>query len=155
MKQRLYALHHYTEAGDLKAPPFLLFILIFLSRTWALLIISAVSRQTGNELLQIFYPDKLHFYQGLAVGLLPIIIFIVSGRRHAQNQWALKFWPFCFYFLVIGMLGDLILQIYYLTTMHFQYSLSASIQLVLAAWCFIYIFKSKQLKDCFNYNNSK
>ncbi|WP_137297949.1 DUF2919 domain-containing protein [Psychromonas sp. SP041] len=149
MKQRLYALQHYTEAGDLKAPPLLLYILLFLSRTWMLLIISVASQQTGNKLLQVFYPDKVHFYLGLIIGLFPLIIFLVSGRRHAQSNWALKCWPFCFYLLIAGVLGDLGLQVYYLYTEHFMYSVTASIQLVVVAWSCIYILKSKQLRDCF------
>ena len=149
MKQRLYALQHYTESGDLKAPPVLLYILLFLSRTLMLLVISVASQQTGNKLLQMFYPDKVHFYLGLIIGLFPLIIFLVSGRRHAQDGWALKCWPFCFYLLIASVLGDLGLQIYYLYMQHFTYSVAASIQLVVVAWSCIYIIKSKQLRDCF------
>jgi len=149
MKRRLYALQHYTEAGDLKAPPILLYILLFLSRTWLVLLISVVSQQTGNTLLQLFYPDKVHFYLGLIVGLLTLIVFLVSGRRHAQDNWALKCWPFCFYLIVASTFSDLSLQLYYLYLDHFRYSIAASIQLVVVLWSFIYILKSKQLRDCF------
>lgn len=149
MKQRLYPLQQYSESGDLKAPSILLYILLFLSRTWMLLIISVASQQTGNKLLQIFYPDKMHFYLGLIMGLLPLIVFLVSGRRHAQDNWAIKCWPFCFYLIVVSVLGDLTLQGYYLYTEHFKYSITASIQLVIVAWSCIFILKSKQLRDCF------
>ena len=149
MKHRLYPLQHYTEAGDLKAPAVLLYILLFLSRTWILLLVSVASQQTGDKLLQIFYPDKVHFYLGLIVGLLTLIVFLVSGRRHAQDNWAFKCWPFCFYLILASILGDLSLQLYYLYLDHFRYSLSASIQLVIVTWGCLYIFKSKQLKDCF------
>ncbi|MDA7745831.1 DUF2919 domain-containing protein [Psychromonas sp.] len=149
MKRRLYALKHYTESGDLKAPAVLVYILLFLSRTWGLLIISAVSRQTGNELLSLFYPDKTHFYLGLSIGIFPLIIFLISGRRHAQDKWALTCWPICFYLLVISLVSDLALQLYYLTQTHFEYSVAASIQLVIVSWSFIFIVKSNQLKDSF------
>lgn len=149
MKQRLYALQNYTESGDLKAPSILLYILLFLSRTWMLLIVSIVSQQTGNKLLSLFYPDKAHFYFGLVIGALPLIVFLISGRRHAQDEWAIKCWPFCFYLILIGIIGDLSFQFYYLILQHFNYSSTASIQLVLTAWSLLYVVKSKQLRDCF------
>ena len=152
---RLYALQHYTESGDLKSPPLLMYILFFFSRTWLLLIISVASSQTGNKLLQLFYPDKIHFYQGLFVGILPLIIFLVAGRRHAQDIWALKLWPYCFYLMMLAILGDVALQFYYLYLDGFKYSLMASIQLVVAVWSYIYILKSKQLKDSFKKVNLK
>lgn len=151
MKHRLYALQHYTDAGDLKAPPLVLYILLFLSRTWMLLIISLVSFETGEKLLPIFYPDRVHFYFGLIIGFLPIIIFIVSGRRHAQDRWALRCWPYCLYLLIISAIGDLGIQLYYLYIEHFQYSISASFQLVISAWICIYFIKSKHLIDCFKH----
>jgi len=149
MKRRLYPLQHYSESGDLKSPPLLLYILLFLSRTWMLLIISVASFETGNKLLPIFYPDKLHFYLGLIIGFLPIVIFAVSGRRHAQDKWALRFWPYCLYLLIISAMGDLGFQLYYLYLEHFEYSITASIQLVITAWICIYFIKSKHLIDCF------
>jgi len=149
MKTRLYALQHYTEAGDLKPPPIFLYLLLFLSRTWMLLIISLASQQTGDKLLMLFYPEKIHFYPGLIIGSLPIIVFLISGRRHAQKPWAIKSWPICYYLIVTSLLADLVLQLYYLNLEHFQYSLSASIQLVLVCWACIYAFKSKHLKDSF------
>lgn len=153
MKKRLYALQHYTESGDLKAPPILLFILLFLSRTWVLLIISVASQQTGNTLLQIFYPEKSHFYLGLSVGVLPVLIFVISGRRHAQDKWAIRCWPWCFFLILLTTFSDLALQLYYLYMMHFTYSVAASLQIVLVTWSCLYLFKSKQLRDCFNITN--
>lgn len=149
MKHRLYPLQHYTEAGDLKAPKLLLYILLFLARTWVLLIISIVSRETGHKILPLFYPDTMHFYFGLGVGFFVLIVFFISGRRHAQDKWALKYWPICFYLIVLSALGDLALQLYYLNLDHFRYSVTASIQLVLVAWSLIYIIRSQQLRDSF------
>lgn len=149
MKHRLYALKYYTESGDLKSPPVLFYLLVFLSRTWIFLILSLASSQTGNDILTLFYPDKAHFYSGLLVGLIPLIVFIVSGRRHAQDGWALKYWPYCFYLLLFSIIGDLSLQLYYLYLDNFQYSISASLQLVIILWSCLYITKSKHLIDSF------
>lgn len=149
MKKNLYPLHHYTESGNLRVPTLLILILIFLARTWILLVISAVSKQTGNQLLSMFYPEKLHFYQGLVIGLLSVIVFIIYGRRHAGNKWALRCWPFCLYIIWGGVIADFLLQVYYLSMTHFHYSLTASMQLVMVAWSFIYIVNSHRFKDSF------
>jgi hypothetical protein len=153
MKQRLYALQNYTESGDLKTPALFSYILLFLSRTWMLLIVSIVSQQTGQKLLPLFYPEKIHFYYGLVLGTLPLIVFLVSGRRHAQHRWAIKCWPICFYLILLSTIGDLVLQLYYLYLTHFSYSLTSSIQLVMVTWSLMFIVKSKQLKDAFAMNN--
>lgn len=149
MKLRLYALKNYTEQGDLKPPQLFTFILLFLARTWAVLVVSVISRESGTQILHIFYPDKAHFYLGLILGTLPLIVFFISGRRHAQNRYAIKVWPACLYAIYLAVFVDLLMQIYYLSIVHFQYSLTASIQLVIVLWCGLYIFKSKQLKDSF------
>jgi len=153
MKQRLYALKNYTESGDLKAPSLFFYILLFLSRTWMLLLISIVSQQTGQKLLFLFYPEKIHFYYGLALGALPLIVFLISGRRFVKDGWAMRYWPMCFYLILISVLGDLILQLYYLYLTHFSYSVTSSIQLVITMWSLMFILKSQQLKDVFKANN--
>jgi len=148
-KQRLYALKHYNESGDLNPPPLVMYILFFLSRTWILLVLSLASTQTGANILQLFYPDKTHFYLGLIIGLLPIVVFIISGRRHARDKWTQKYWPYCFYLIILSILGDMGLQLYYLFLDKFEYSFTASLQLVIILWCCLYITKSKHVIDSF------
>ena len=148
-KRRLYDLRHYTESGDLKAPPLLLYILFFLSRTWVLLLISVTSTEVDNNILRLFYPDQVYFYFGLIIGGFPLIVFLVSGRRHAQDNWAIKCWPFCFYLIIFSVFGDISLQFYYLYLDGFKYSLTASLQVVIIIWASIYILKSNQLRDSF------
>jgi len=152
MKQRLYALKNYTESGDLSPPPILLYVLLFLLRTWVILVCSVLSHETGNQIMRMFYPDKTHFYLGLALGIVPLIVFFISGRRHAQKKWAYRLWPYCLYLIIIGIAGDLVAQLYYLSLEHFQYSVAASIQLVIIAWSCLFILKSQQLKDSFKQN---
>jgi len=148
-KQRLYALKHYNESGDLNPPLLVMYILFFLSRTWILLVLSLASTQTGANILQLFYPDKTHFYFGLFIGLMPIIVFIISGRRYARDKWVAKYWPYCFYLIVLSIMGDMGLQFYYLFLDNFQYSFTASLQLVIVLWCCLYITKSKHVIDAF------
>lgn len=149
MAIKIFPLKFYTQSGDLKPPTYFYFGLLFLARTWALLIISVASRETGNKLLAIFYPDKMHFYFGLASGLIAIILFFLSGRDHDKYPVICKIWQKAYPFLLLSILADLYLQLYYLYLVRFQYSVEASIQLVLAIWLLLLCVRSKHLKASF------
>jgi len=149
MSIKIYALKFYTQSGDLKPPTYFYYGLLFLARTWALLIISLASRETGNKLLAIFYPDKLHFYLGLASGLIAIILFLLSGRDHDKHPLICKVWQQGYPFLLLSIFFDLGLQLYYLYLDHFQYSIEASLQLVAVSWLLLLCLRSKHLKASF------
>ncbi|WP_022940744.1 DUF2919 domain-containing protein [Psychromonas hadalis] len=149
MAIKIYPLQFYTQSGDLKPPTYFYCGLLFLARTWALLIISLVSRETGNKLLGIFYPDKIHFYLGLASGLIAILLFLLSGRDHDKHPFICKIWQKGYPFLLISICFDLGLQLYYLYLDKFQYSVEASIQLVLIIWLLLFCTRSKHLKTSF------
>jgi len=149
MSIKIYALKFYTQSGDLKPPTYFYYGLLFLARTWALLIISLASRETGNKLLAMFYPDKLHFYLGLASGLIAIILFLLSGRDHDKHPLICKIWQTGYPFLLLSIFFDLGLQLYYLYLDHFQYSIEASLQLVIVTWLLLLCLRSKHLKASF------
>ncbi|WP_413702348.1 DUF2919 domain-containing protein [Psychromonas sp. KJ10-10] len=117
--------------------------------TWVLLIISLASRETGNQLLALFYPDKSHFYFGLASGLIAIILFFLAGRDHDKHPLICKLWQKGYSLLLISVLFDLALQLYYLYLDRFQYTLEASVQLVLILWILLFCIKSRHLKASF------
>jgi len=135
----------------LKPPIFFYISLFFLARTWGVLVISVVSRQTGNDILSVFYADKLHFYLGLLSGSIALLLFMLSGRNHEKFPCLSKCWKKSYPFLIANILVDFILQCYFLSIDHFQYSISASIQLVLIIWIFLYTIKSTHLKTSFKY----
>lgn len=149
MSIKIYALKFYTQAGDLKPPTYFYYGLLFLARTWALLIISVASRETGNKLLAIFYPDKIHFYLGLASGLIAIILFFLSGRDHDKHPRICKIWQRAYPFFILSICVDLGLQLYYLYVDRFQYSIEASIQLVVVTWLLLLCLRSNHLKSSF------
>lgn len=155
MKKRLYNFKYYTNEGDLKSPSLLFYIQLFLARTWIILVISVVSRESGSQLLALFYPDKLHFYLGLIIGAIPLLIFFISGRRFKQKQWAIRCWPYCFVLLLSALIADLTMQLYYLNLVHFKYSLAASLQVVAILWSLLFVINSKQLRDSFQINKLK
>ena len=149
MPIKLFPLKFYTHSGDLKPPTYFNYGLLFLARTWALLVISVASRETGNKLLAIFYPDKMHFYFGLASGVIALALFFLSGSDHHKHAFMGKLWKKGYPFLIFGILFDLGLQLYYLYVDKFQYSLEASIQLVVVIWFLLLCTRSKHLKTSF------
>jgi len=149
MKIRLYPLDCYSPSGNLKPPIFFYLLLLFLARTWALLIISVILRDSGNQLLHLFYPNKIHFYLGLASGSSALLLFFLCGRDHDKHQCLSKLWQSSYPLLLLGVVSDLALQLYFLLDKHFQYSFVASVQLVFAIWVLLYCISSKHLKDCF------
>jgi hypothetical protein len=153
MNFKLYPLHHYTQSGDLKPPLFFNIILLFLARTWVLLIISVVLRDSGNQLLVLFYPLKTHFYLGLGTGLIALFLFFLAGRDHDKHIVLSKLWQHGYPLLLINIFIDLSLQILYLQAIQFQYSFTASVQLVIGIWILLYCLRSGHLRDSFKRNN--
>jgi len=149
MSIKIYALKFYTQSGDLKPPSYFNYALLFLARTWALLVISLASQDTGNKLLPLFYPDKNHFYLGLMSGLIAIILFFLSGKDHDKHPFICKIWQQGYPFLIMSICFDLGLQVYYLSLDRFQYSLEASIQLVVILWILLLCLRSQHLKASF------
>ncbi len=149
MAIKIFPLQFYTQSGDRKPPTYFYYGLLFLARTWVLLIISVASRETGNKLLSIFYPDKTHFYLGLASGLIAIILFLLAGRDHDKHPFICKVWQKGYPFLLISICCDLGLQLHYLYLDRFQYSIEASVQLVLVLWLLLFSLRSKHLRASF------
>lgn len=150
MTVKIFPLKFYTQSGDLKPPTYFYYGLLFLARTWALLIISLASRETGNKLLAMFYPDQMHFYLGLASGLIAIILFLLAGRDHDKHPLICKVWQRAYPFFLLSICFDLALQLYYLYLDNFQYSIEASIQLVFVLWLLLFCLRGKHLKASFS-----
>lgn len=142
-------MHHYNDAGDLKPPPLFYLCLLFLSRTWGLLLLSVASPETGNKMLSFFYPDNNHFYLGLASGFIALVLFFLSGRKFENSPLVSILWKNGLYFILLSIIFDLTLQLYYLSEKQFSYSLSASIQLVFILWSLLYALRSRHLKMSF------
>lgn len=149
MSIKIFSLKYYTQSGVLKPPTYFYFGLLFLARTWALLIISLASHETGDKLLAMFYPDKMHFYLGLASGTIAIALFFLSGRDHEKSPTLYKIWQKGYPFLILSIVADFCLQAYYLSIVHFQYSIDASLQLVIVLWLLLLCSRSEHLKASF------
>lgn len=68
----------YDHKGQLRLPWLFWFILLLQARTWILLLMAGASRQQGNDLLLLFYPDQQRFWIGLALGVPAALGLLLS-----------------------------------------------------------------------------
>lgn len=83
----------YDAQGRLRLPLLFWIVLLLQARTWVLFVMAAASRQQGDTLLNLFYPDHDNFWLGLLPGLPALCAFLLSGRRQAfPRLWATLRW---------------------------------------------------------------
>lgn len=93
MKNIDFPLSAYDAHGRLKLPFLFWCILLLQARTWVLFVMAAASRQQGDTLLNLFYPDHDNFWLGLLPGVPAVVAFLVSGRRFQLPRfWSLMRW---------------------------------------------------------------
>ncbi len=97
----------YNSHGMLRLPLWFWGILILQARTWLLFVMAGASRDQGNTLLALFYPDRQSFWLGIALGLPAALCFLLSGRRHL---WP-KSWRWVYGVMLLGLLLTLGLQV--------------------------------------------
>ncbi len=89
----MYPPSDYDVHGNLKAPFLFWCILLFQARTWFLLVLAGASRQQGEAILGLFYPDRDNFWLGLLPGIPAAAAFVISGRRQLWPRlWAAWRW---------------------------------------------------------------
>lgn len=82
----IYSPDDYDHHGILRLPLWFWGVLILQARTWLLFIIAGASRQQGESLLQLFYPDPQRFWYGILLGLPAALAFLLSGRRATRPR---------------------------------------------------------------------
>ncbi|EMM0382529.1 DUF2919 domain-containing protein [Pluralibacter gergoviae] len=81
MKSTEFLPADYDQHGRLRLPVLFWLILLLQARTWVLFAVAAASRQQGDALLALFYPDSDGFWLGLLPGIPAVLAFFLSGRR--------------------------------------------------------------------------
>ncbi|MDP2573967.1 DUF2919 domain-containing protein [Vibrio penaeicida] len=143
-----YPIEDYDKHGYLKAPIWLWLGWIFLAKAWVVFVVAGVSRESGSKLLEIIYPVKDTLYLGLVIGLPSILLMWLIGFRNPDRTWINRFisWGRGLTLLLIG--GHFGLVIYQITLDNGVFSWSHSITAVLLVWFFLFVWKSRRLKEC-------
>lgn len=78
----------YDVHGRIRLPFLFWCVLLLQARTWVLFVVAGASRDQGNTLLNLFYPDHDNFWLGLLPGVPAVMAFLLSGRRqHFPRVW--------------------------------------------------------------------
>ena len=96
MKSTEFLPSDYDQHGRLRLPFLFWLVLLLQARTWVLFVAAAASRQQGDALLSLFYPDSDNFWLGLLPGIPAVAAFLLSGRRQQLPRlWSALRWPLC------------------------------------------------------------
>lgn len=138
---RHYAPEEYDAKGQLRLPFLFWLILLLQARTWLLLVMAGASRQQGNDLLALFYPDRQSFWLGLGLGIPALLGLLLTGYRqrwpHVWQRWR--------YVLSLSLLLSLLWQGAALLSGALTDSPLTLFDLLALCWLHIH----QRLRDCF------
>ena len=86
MKSTDYSAADFDSQGRLRLPFLFWCLLLLQARTWVLFLMAGASRDQGDVLLNLFYPDHSLFWIGLLPGVPAVLAFLLSGRRHVYPR---------------------------------------------------------------------
>lgn len=93
MKNTEFIPADYDTQGRLRLPLLFWGVLLLQARTWVLFVMAGASRQQGDALLNLFYPDHDNFWLGLLPGVPAVAAFLLSGQRQRFPRiWPLMRW---------------------------------------------------------------
>ncbi|NDJ56889.1 DUF2919 domain-containing protein [Enterobacteriaceae bacterium 4M9] len=135
----------YDDSGRLRLPWLFWLVLVLQARTWVLLVVAGASREQGEAILSLFYPDRQAFWQGLCAGLPAAAAFLLSGRRqHFPRLW--RAWQ---YVLIVAQLVLLIWQLT-LVLQNETSGIVALLLIVLDLFALGWLATSRYLRACFS-----
>lgn len=86
MKSTDFSPTDFDAQGRLRLPVLFWCLLLLQARTWVLFLMAGASRNQGDVLLNLFYPDHHLFWIGLLPGIPAVLAFLISGRRHVHPR---------------------------------------------------------------------
>lgn len=107
--------------------------------------IAGASRQQGETLLSLFYPDRQGFYPGLALGLVAVAAFLLSGYR----QRMVRLWSAWRWVLVASSLLTFGWQLTQLDYSLLEQSPLPVILLIFDLLSAYWLVANRRLRDCF------
>jgi hypothetical protein len=139
----------YDHHGALRLPLWFWGVLILQARTWILFVMAGASRQQGEGLLQLFYPDTQRFWYGIMLGLPAALAFLLAPRRH---QWPRlwRAWRWVLSFSLLAALGGSVFNLWQQGDN--QPPLDA-VLILLDALALAYLLLNQRLKACFTVQN--
>ena len=144
-----YPIEAYDKYGYLKAPLWLWLGWLFLARAWVVFVIAGVSRQSGEKLLAMVYPDHSVLYLELALGIPAILLIWLIGLRRPERALIARI----IYFgkpvsvLTIAVQISALLYRVYLSSGLFNWP--EAVSLVVLGWFLLFMLRSRRVHHCF------
>ena len=93
MKNTEFIPADFDAHGRLRLPLLFWCVLLLQARTWVLFLMAGASRQQGDAILNLFYPDHDRFWLGLLPGVPAVLAFLLSGyRQRLPRAWRAMRW---------------------------------------------------------------
>lgn len=140
-----YLPEEYDAKGQLRLPFLFWLILLLQARTWLLLVMAGASRQQGNDLLALFYPDRQSFWLGLALGIPAAIGLLLTGYRQRLP----RMWQSWRHVLSASLLISLLWQGYGLLQGAFPDSPLPLLLTLFDLLALVWLQTQSRLRDCF------
>ncbi len=140
-----YLPDEYDAKGQLRLPFLFWLILLLQARTWLLLVMAGASRQQGNDLLALFYPDRQSFWIGLALGIPAAMGLLLTGYR---QRWP-RLWQSWRHVLSVSLLISLLSQGYGLVQGAFPDSPLPLLLTLFDLLALVWLQTHQRLRDCF------
>ena len=86
MKSTDFSPVDFDAHGRLRLPFLFWCLLLLQARTWVLFLLAGASRDQGDVLLNLFYPDHSLFWIELLPGVPAVFAFLLSVRRHVYPR---------------------------------------------------------------------
>lgn len=141
------ALSHFDNNGRIKPHWAFWVSVLFLLRSYAVLVAALSFRQDSSALLSVFYPQQAALYQSLLSGIPVLVAIGCVSFREALAKRALS-WPFkCIIpLLVLGLVGDMCHYLWVAVEMHWRFSWAAAIAFAGNVIVALYLFRSRLLR---------
>lgn len=139
----------FDKHGNAKPHLFFWMSCVFLARAWTVFVIAGVSREQGQDLLSLFYPDKGALYMGLAMGFPAVMLMLFAGSLHRFPRVFERIWCWGRVILIAAFSCDLLVQMDHLIMDHWRFNWSSASTLLIALWLIIYLFKSRRIQFLF------
>ena len=120
---------------------------LFLLRSYSVLIAALSFRQDSSALLSVFYPQQASLYQSLFAGIPVIVAVGCVSFREALAKRSLD-WAFQLIvpLLVVGVIGDIVHYLWVAMDMHWRFSWAAAIAFAGNIIVALYLLRSRLLR---------
>ncbi|AFJ46201.1 DUF2919 domain-containing protein [Shimwellia blattae] len=135
----------FDRHGLLRLPLLFWVIVVLQARNWVLLLLAGASREQGETLLALFYPERNLFLLGLVPGIPAVLAFVLSGRRLAFP----RLWYYWRRVLIVTQLVITLLQV---LALYGQAEVTPAGICLLAMDLFSlwWLLFQRRLRDCFS-----